>query len=388
MQHLRQRVNLCAKFGLPTLTSTQPGNLRHGTGGHMRKQSAKFSILTVFALLGLVAGGVLAQAPKSPLAFKSDAPDRYTVVRGDTLWGISARFTDSPWRWPELWNLNKDQIRNPHLIYPGNVIVLDRTKGQLALESTTTKMSPRVRAEAIAKDAVPSIPPNIIEPFLSRPLVIEPGGLDSAPNIVAAEDGRVILGNGGIAYARGMGDSKETAWMLYRPGKALVDPDTQMTLGYEAIYLGTARVTRAGDPARLVLTSVTREVGIGDRLVPAGGVQIVNYAPHAPSSAVKGRVMSIYGGVGSVGEAGMHSVVTLNRGRADGLVVGHVLAIYADDIKVVDATREKGAADAVVTVPGERKGLVFVFRVFDRLAYALVMQADRPIRERDFVQTP
>jgi hypothetical protein len=161
-----------------------------------------------------------------------------------------------------------------------------------------------------------------------------------------------------------------------------------MTLGYEATYLGTARVIRAGDPARVVLTSATQEVGIGDRLVPAGSMQMVHYAPQAPTSAIKGRVMSIYGGLGTVGEAGMHSVVTLNRGKADGLAVGHVLAIYADDIQVTDITREKGAPDSVVTVPAERKGLLFVFRVFDHLAYALVMQAERPVRVRDIVQTP
>jgi len=354
----------------------------------MRRQSAKFITVTFLTLLGLAAGGVFAQAPKSPLAFKPDAPDRHTVVKGDTLWGIAARFTDSPWRWPELWNLNKEQIRNPHLIYPGNVVVLDRARGRLALETNTVKLSPRVRAEAMAKEAIPSIPPNIIEPFLSRPLVIEPDGLSQAPNIIAAEDGRVIIGAGQVAYARGMEGSKETAWMLYRPGGALVDPETKTTLGYEAIFLGTARVTRAGDPARLVLTTATREVGIGDRLVPAGALQILNYAPHAPATAIKGRVMSIYGGLGAVGEAGMHAVVTLNRGKADGLTAGHVLAIYGDDVLVVDATREKNAPDSAVTVPGERKGLVFVFRVFDRLSYALVTQADRPVRERDLVQTP
>lgn len=353
----------------------------------MPKQSAKSITLTLIALLGLAAGGVWAQAPKTVLAFKSDAPDRYTVVRGDTLWGIAERFTDSPWRWPELWNLNKDQIRNPHRIYPGNVIVLDRGRGQLALDNTV-KLSPRVRAESTAKDVIPSIPPHIIEPFLSRPLVIEPDGLERAPSIVAAEDGRVLLGNGGVAYARGMDDSKELSWLIYRRGEPLIDPDTQLTLGYEAIYLGTARVARAGDPARIVLTSVTQEVVIGDRLVPAGGLQIVDYAPHAAAASLQGRVMSIYGGVASLGEAGKHSIVTLNRGKADGVEVGHVMALYGASMQVADATRPKGSPDSMITVPGERYGLVFVFRVFDRVSYALVMQASKPVRALDLVQAP
>jgi len=353
----------------------------------MHRQSAKSITLTFFALLSLAASGVLAQVPKTALAFKPDAPDRYTVVRGDTLWGIAEKFTDSPWRWPELWNLNKDQIKNPHRIYPGNVIVLDRSRGRLALDNTV-KLSPRVRAEATAKDVIPSIPPHIIEPFLSRPLVIEPDGLDRAPHIVAAEDGRVVLGNGGVAYARGMGDSKEPSWLVYRRGEPLVDPDTKLTLGFEAIYLGAARVTRAGDPAKIELTSVAQEVGIGDRLVPAGGLQIINYAPHPPSTPLKGRVMSIYGGVSRVGEAGKHSIVTLNRGRADGVEIGHVLALYRDTIEVTDATRPKGSPDSIVAVPGDRYGLVFVFRVFDRVSYALVMQASAPVRALDLVQTP
>jgi hypothetical protein len=354
----------------------------------MRKQRLNSITLTFFALLCLAVGGVGAQAPKTALAFKPDAPDRYTVVRGDTLWGIAEKFTDSPWRWPELWNLNKDQIRNPHRIYPGNVIVLDRSRGRLALDAGTVKLSPRVRAETMAKEAIPSIPPHAIEPFLSRPLVIEPDGLEQAPHIVAAEDGRVVLGNGGIAYARGMRDSKEPAWLIYRTGKPLVDPDTNLTLAYEAVYLGSARVTRAGDPAKIELTSVTQEIGIGDRLVPAGGLQIVNYAPHAPSTALKGRVMSIYGGLGRVGEAGKHSIVTLNRGRADGLEIGHVLALYRGEMEAVDRTLPKGAPEALVSIPGDRYGLVFVFRVFERVSYALVVQTSAPVRTLDVVQTP
>ena len=353
----------------------------------MRNQLNKFITTLIFALCGLAAVAAWGQVPKTPLALKANAPDRYVVVPGDTLWSIAERFTDSPWRWPELWNLNKDQIKNPHRIYPGNEIVLDRSRGRLALDNTV-KLSPRVRAEAIAKDVIPSIPPHLIEPFLSRPLVMEPDGLDQAPNIVAAEDGRVVLGNGSVAYARGMGDSKEVSWSIYRRGEPLIDPDTQLTLGYEAIYLGTARVARAGDPAKIELTSVTQEVGLGDRLIPAGGLQIVDYAPHAPAASLEGRVMSIYGGLAKVGEAGKHSIVTLNRGKAEGVSVGHVLALYRDEMQVADVTRPKGSPDAMVTVTGDRYGLVFVFRVFERVSYALVMQASKPVRARDRVRAP
>jgi hypothetical protein len=329
---------------------------------------------------------VFAQAPKSPLALKPTAPDRYVVVPGDTLWGIAERFTDSPWRWPELWNMNRDQIKNPHRIYPGDVILIDRSRGQLALAGTS-KAAPRIRAESLGTEAIPSIAPNIIEPFLTRPLLVEPDGMDQAPRIVALDDGRVVAGDGGKAFVAGIGDSKEVAWNLYRRGGALVDPDTNTTLGYEAIYLGTARVLRAGEPATVELASVTQEIGIGDRLVPAGRPEIVRYAPHAPTAKVQGRVMSIYGGLGRVGEAGPQAVITLNRGRADGVEIGHVLALHRHRGAVVDRTRPKGAPE-VVQLPDERYGLAFVFRVFDRVSYALVMNVSRPVTERDVVLNP
>ena len=352
----------------------------------MRNQLNKFITTLIFALCGVMAVAAWGQVPKTPLALKSNAPDRYVVVPGDTLWSIAERFTDSPWRWPELWNMNKDQIKNPHRIYPGNVIVIDRSRGQLAL-SGTVKVSPRVRREATA-EAIPTIPPQIIEPFLTRPLVIESDGLDQAPRIVAIDEGRVVVGDGGKAFVSGMGGSKEESWYLYRRGNALVDPDTSRTIGYEAIYLGTARVTRPGEPATVELASVTQEIGIGDRLVPAGRPEIVNYTPHAPAAGVQGRVMSIYGGLGTVGEAGRHSIVTLNRGKADGLELGHVLALYRHRGNAVDPAKPKDAPDAIVALPEERYGLTFIFRVFDRVSYALVMDVARPVSPLDVVRTP
>lgn len=354
----------------------------------MRNRPPKSITTLAFVFFGcLVALSAWGQAPRSPLALKPNAPDRYVVVPGDTLWGIAERFTDSPWRWPELWNMNKDQIKNPHRIYPGDVILIDRSGGRLALVGTT-KLSPRIRAESSAGEGIPTIPPQAIEPFLSRPLLIEPDGIDQAPRVVALDERRVVAGDGGKAFVSGMGASKEPSWNLYRRGNALVDPDTKTTLGYEAIYLGTAKVLQAGEPATIELASVTQEIGVGDRLVPAGRPEIVRYAPHAPAGKVQGRVISIYGGLSTVGEAGKFSIIALNRGRADGLELGHVLALYRDRGTVVDPTRPKGAPDAVVQLPEERYGLIFVFRVFDRVSYALVMNVTRPVQPRDIVRTP
>jgi hypothetical protein len=387
----------------------------------MHDQLRKSITALVFALSGLVSITALAQIPQTPLAFKTDAPDRYVVVRGDTLWGISERFTDSPWRWPEIWNFNREQIRNPHWIYPGDVIVLDRASGTLSIAGSdgrasspagaagseagdrgatgqrgldaggvvgTVKLSPRIRAESSARDAIPSIPPSAIEPFLSRPLVIEPDGLDNAPTIIATEENRVIIEAGNRAYVRGMGDSKEENWFVYRRGKALVDPDTNVTLGYEAIYLGTARVTRSGDPATVQLTTVTQEVGTGDKLLPVGVPEVPKYAPHAPAVFMQGRVIGIYGGLGKVGEAGPQSIITLNRGRADGVEVGHVFALYRPGPLIADASARTSGKPMTFKLPDERYGLAFVFRIYDRVSYALVMRISRPVNPLDVIQTP
>jgi hypothetical protein len=376
---------------------------------------------SIIALAFLLSGAALGQAPSAPLTIKPDAPDRYTVVPGDTLWGISQRYTDSPWRWPELWNLNREQIRNPHLIYPGYVIVLDRERGQLTIGGAdrpaptdrptptapgadtppaatapggaagapgAVKIGPRVRAESLAKQEIPSIPSAAIEPFLSRPLVIEPDGLEKGPTIIATQSDRVLLAAGNSAYVRGIGKSKDDVWYVYRKGNPLVDPDTNQTLGYEAVYLGTAQLTRPGEPATVTLTETVVEVGAGDKLVAAGRPQSVNYAPRAPSSQIKGRVMAVYGGVGKVGEAGPQQIISINRGKADGVEVGHVLALYNLGGTVRDTTKKQDDPAARIQLPDERAGLAFVFRVFDRVSYALIMQVTRPVAALDVVQTP
>jgi hypothetical protein len=384
----------------------------------MQHQVRKSITTLVFSAFALVAADVCAQIPTTPIVVKPDAPDRYTVVRGDTLWGISERFTDSPWRWPELWSFNREQIRNPHLIYPGDVIVLDRALGRLSIArgelpperreaepaagpvgeppaaapkaetvegpAGTFRLSPRVRAERAEREEIPSIPREAIEPFLSRPLVVEPDGLDKGPTIVATEEDRVMLGAGNVAYVRGIGKSPEDNWYVYRRGGPLIDPETNKVLGYEAVYLGEAQVTRPGEPATIQITSVKQEVVRGDKLIPAPKTRTISYAPRAPGTQVSGRVMSIYGGLGKVGEAGPLSIISINRGKRDGIEVGHVLALFRYGVTVTDVTRP----GAVIKVPDERYGLAFVFRVFDRISYALVMRVSKPVKTLDAVKNP
>lgn len=328
----------------------------------------------------------LAFAQDRPIELAPDAPDRHIVVKGDTLWGISAKFLKDPYRWPEIWRLNDSQIRNPHRIYPGQVVILDREGGEPRLKlGTLVKAEPQIYSDA-DKEAIPAIPQNVIEPFLSQPLVIEAGALETAARIVATQENRVNVGAGNRFYAQGIAKPAAVLWQIYRPGIPLKDPDNGQVLGHEAVYLGSARLVKEGkegEAATLEATTAKLEISRGDRLVPAAKPEILSYVPHAPKQEIRGRIVSIYGGVG---EAGKFSIVTLSRGKGDGLEQGHVLAIYRTGETVTN--RFEGGDPQSIKLPDERFGLLFVFRAFERVSYALVMESSRPVMSGDTVRTP
>jgi hypothetical protein len=363
----------------------------------------------------------------------ADAPGSYTVVKGDTLWGISGKFLKDPWKWPQIWQMNRDQIKDPHWIYPGDVIRLDTAGGVPRLtmgggsgpsggtaaeaEANVVRLEPRTRTESL-RVAIPSIPGTAIGPFLTQPLVVESGGLDRAPSILAIEESRVVVGAGDIAYADRMVASDGVNWQIFRPAEPLHDPDTGEILGYEAKYVGDARVRRYGDPTTLEITKASMEVNRGDRLMPAREATYPNYVPHAPEKMIRGTIMTVEGGVL---EFGQYAVITINRGARDGLQVGHVLASYRRGV-VVDRVHSDGwtaprwmtewnmkpnpvvpdapqlvplddktvavRSTGPLTLPDERNGLVFVFRVFDKMSYGIVMRSTKPIYIGDVVQTP
>lgn len=371
----------------------------------------KFSTATLFlaALASHAAIGAEGQKPRC--SFLSNAPDQHVVVRGDTLWGISGRFLQHAWCWPEVWGMNREEIRNPHWIYPGQVVYLDRAAGRLRLGkptgdggtgagaatdaggTPTVRLEPQLRTEGLGQQAVPSIPANVIEPFLSHPLVISEDDLKEAPRIVATQEGRVNLGKDDKAYVRG--DIKSgTSFQVFRPGTPLTDPVTGKVLGYEAPYLGTIkleRAARAPNEAHVFkVVNSKEEMGVGDRLLPIPPTPIINYVPHPPEKPVDARVMSVYGGVS---QAGQNQIITVNRGKNDGIDLGTVLELSRHGGEVVDKTDDKSWSFApfgrkLVTLPDRQYGSVFIFRVFDHISYGLVMQVTDSVQIGDLAKSP
>ena len=392
---------------------------RHPTASLALPARAAFTLALGLAAAG-TAGFAVAAEPNFPITpeqratakrtaetgvplseIKPDAPDVYTVKRHDTLWDISKMYLYSPWRWPELWGMNLQQVRNPHLIFPGQVLYLDKSNGRARLRmgemaggpTGDGKMTPRVRARDIAFDGIASIPFNLIEPFLNEAVIFEGNQLVDAPRIVATQEGRVLLARGDTAYVRGnLGPERE--YRIFREPRPLRDPTTKEILGFEATYVGASEYTVEGGtrtgadgkaeivPATFTVTSIRQEAGVGDRLSPVPAREYTNYAPHPPASPIGGQIVSIYGDALT---AGQNQIVALNKGANDGIERGHVLALYRDGKVVVDPTDKERTR---IKLPDERHGILFVFRVFQRMSYALILNVKAPVSPGDRFTQP
>lgn len=354
--------------------------------------------------------------PLSELA--PNAPDVYTVKRGDTLWAISKLFLKSPWRWPELWGMNMADIKNPHLIYPGQTLYLDKSNGKARLSSQrggansleTIKLSPRMRISNLPDDSIPTLQNSLIEPFLTEPIIVEEATLQAAPRFVATQEGRVLLSEGDRAYARSadglalsIAAGQPRDFRVFRNTTALKDPGTGEILGYEAQYVGRAKLIRgesvtavrgaevkAGEvaateiiPATLDIVRSKEEIRTGDRLLPEPPLELLTYTPRAPATAVEARIVSVYGS--AVANVAQNQVVVINRGTKDGMERGHVLAIQTNGQRLVDKT---GASFQDIKLPDERNGLLMVFRPFERVSYALVLTANQAVRVGDWLINP
>ena len=340
----------------------------------------------------------IATGSNIPLA--PEAPDEYVVKTGDTLWDISKTFLRDPWYWPEIWYVNP-QVQNPHLIYPGDVLKLVyidgqprltiAERGQVGQGSGTKRLSPEVRREPLSQ-AITAIPYDIIASFMGRPTLLDKDQVKTAPHLVAMRDGHIIGATGNEVYARGIGDAAaDSRYSVIHVEEAIRDPENNDLLGYTGIYVGSGPVVTTGDPAKLVLTDTTREALQGDKLFPETVEVNLDFVPHAPASDVAATVIAVQ----SHTVIGQYQVVALNRGSSHGLEPGHILAISQRGEVVRDKYAKGGLGASAglsrgkkVQLPHERVGVVMVFKAFDKMSYALVMETTHEIRHGDLAGNP
>ena len=330
----------------------------------------------------------------SPVDVQAEQTNRYVVKKGDTLWDIAKRFLNDPWLWPEVWHINP-KIRNPHLIYPGDVVSLSYVDGKpyITLEGKggvpapsakglkTVRLSPKAYSQPLEK-AITTLPYELIAPFLKFSSVLpDPDMLEDAPYIVSSYEEHLVSGSDSRVYARNMSDSQIGNYIVARPGVTYRDPDTNDILGYEVLHIADARVIALGDPATVVIGKASQEILNEDRLIPyEAKKQDFYYYPSVPSKPVSGKLISVLGGVSLIGQ---YSVVVLNRGEVDGMAAGHVLAVYQDGAFVRDPIEREP-----VKLPKERAGLMMVFRVFEKVSYALILEAERSMSVNDSFTNP
>lgn len=345
-------------------------------------------ILALAMAFLVMAGAVVAEDS----ILRPDHPDRYVVKKGDTLWGIASMFLTDAWHWPEIWHVNPD-IENPHLIFPGDEIVLSFVEGEprLTLERGQTrasrtdtpleKLKPQVRAEMISS-AIPAIPLDAIASLLTSGRIVGPQELEQAPYVMAGEGRRIVMGAGDKFYARGDWTDNNSAYGVFRKGDTYTDPETGEVLGLEAREVGLAQVVATdGDLLTMRLTSTKQEVRIGDRLLPTEERRVEStFYPAAPDGDVTGVIMTVVGGATHVGR---NDLVAVNRGTSHGLDVGHVLGVH----KAGGVIRDR-MTNEMVRLPDERAGLMMVFRSFDKMAYALILSTEEPLRAGDTVRNP
>lgn len=364
-----------------------------------------------------------------------DRPDEYVVQKGDTLWDISARFLQEPWYWPTIWQGNP-QIEDPHLIYPGDVVSLKFKDGQpiltvnasgMGVNGRNVKLSPVVRYYD-NDDAIPSIPVDAIQQFLTRPRVVTDEEMDKWPYVISSYDQHLISGAGNKLYVRGLSeDSTVTRYGLYRKGPAYINPrkDKDKVLGYEALYLGDVVIEKRGDPASVIVTLSKQEILNGDRLVAESDEDASNeFTPSTPYRDIDANILSVFNGVAEIGQ---YQVVVVDVGDGDGVEVGSILAVYQSGTIVKDeiATEIKGnqrieidpddalggmvdsirnsitdfensdlgrylgrpnAKPELIELPEEYAGVLMIFRIFENVSYALVMKAVSPIHVHDSVR--
>lgn len=384
-------------------------------------------LLATFEQAPIAAPEVVQAPPTEAVQVLAAAPKQYTVRNGDTLWSIASQYLRDPWFWPEIWHVNP-QIRNPHLLYPGDVITLyyttsgqprvavaggprvheqqvqqipgtsisredssnyipgfgDGTNAQ-GYQLPTTKLKPQVRISSLDK-RLEAVPVSTVKQLIIRPRVLGYNELADAPYIVGAPDNRIIYANNDKVYVKGLKDPLPgDRYSVFRPGARLTDPQTDAVLGYEAVHVGEGVITKSTTPATFYFTETVREGLRGDKLLPAQDTESSPiFQPRAPTNLVKGRIIDFFDAIAQIGQS---QVAVINLGKQQGLEKGHVLEVQQSGFKTRDQFEEDPELQ-IVTLPNERSGLLMIFRVFDKVSYGLVMSASRTLRIGDQVSNP
>lgn len=358
--------------------------------------------LVLIAVMSTVFAAPL-QADTKSVDVKANAPERYTVKKGDTLWDIANRYLKDAWRWPEIWQANQ-QIRNPHLIFPGDNLLLchiqDRAvvavdggggcdevianltnKASISGGNGQDRLSPQIRVEDL-NVAIPAIPLQAIRAYLSDSRVMGAEDFAKAPYVVSGESKRVITGQGDKVYVRGTDMTLGGSYGIYRKGVRYDDPDTKEFLGFEAEDIGAGKITATQDNiATLELARTTQEVRIEDRIFASEARPVTPiFYPSNPEGVKQGRIVRI---MASLGSGGLNSVVVINRGERDGVKQGHTFALYQRGGLIRDRVK-----DDLVRLPSERAGLAMVFRTFNKVSYAIILRASTTITVGDEIRPP
>lgn len=343
--------------------------------------------------------------PVSPesITYEPEYPQTYIVQKGDTLWDISSVFLRDPWHWPEIWFKNP-QVENPHLIYPGDVLAIIYIGGQKFVQIVRrgedgqvlstggssgsgmkiVKLSPRVRSQSIDA-SIPSIPIDSIRHLLSRPLIIDEEELNKAAYVLSSQDSHLINSADDKLYVRKLDTASGNGrYQIFRPNKPLYDPLTEELLGYEAIFVGESKLLLAGDPATVLVTDSEREILRDDRVLPIDNTNFErDFFPKPPTIEVRGEVISLLDAISMLGQ---YQTIAINLGSRDGLETGNLLEIRRLGEVIPDNSEEDPSFR--VKLPDERVGMAMIIRSFEKMSYALVMEADRPVVVTDYLQTP
>ena len=332
----------------------------------------------------------VAQPPSSNSpALNNDVPLNYVVQQGDTLWGISGVYLQEAWRWPELWDTNP-QLDNPHRIYPGDVLALRWEGGRPRLGLSSRgglKLSPNVRSQSL-DTAIPPIPRDQIDPFLRNNRILESGAFSDLPYVIAGDAQRIISGLGDRIYVRGPVASVDQVFGIIRECSPVIDPTTQEVLGITALDIGSASLTSGGTEGssdavkEFEITRMTEEIRIGDRLIPLqAGIMDAFFQPKSPGVEIEnGFMVAVNSGVTQIGPM---SIVTINRGDREAVMVGDVFAIYQTGEIVQDPVKQE-----MVALPDVRAGVLMVFAVYEKASFGLVLTATRPLAVGDKIRNP